>query len=155
MARNFKIGRQSIEPVVLNQYRADYRELCLQPFQPGEKLRPHTLDSDPANGADVRRGHTTSFSDGNHNNSEKYKFTDLLGPVVPAVPGLNQLILALSHHLPDFPRQGRRMIWNPILDGPFDPAAMYLLPVTDFIHARRIQHLDILQRIPVHNNQIG
>ena len=53
------------------------------------------------------------------------------------------------------PKERRAVIGNAILDRPLDAAGAHRLAVTDRLGARRIQHLEVLERVPVHHDQVG
>src|SRR5712692_275213 len=62
---------------------------------------------------------------------------------------------SLRYHLLNLSHQSRTVIRNPVLDRPFDSAGVRGLAVFDLIHARRIEHLQVLERISVHHDQVS
>src|SRR3954470_17596193 len=61
----------------------------------------------------------------------------------------------LRNHVLHLFHQSWAMVRNPVLDGPLDAAGANRLPVLDLIYARGIEHLEVLERIAVHDDQIG
>src|SRR2546425_4770255 len=61
----------------------------------------------------------------------------------------------LSYHLLDLSHQSRPVIGDTVLDRPLDSAGVDGLAVSDFVDAGRIKHLQILERIAVHDDEVG
>src|ERR1039458_1756946 len=61
----------------------------------------------------------------------------------------------LRHHLFDARQEFRRMVRDAVFNGPFHAAGVHGLAVADLIHAGRIEHFEILQRVSIYDDQIG
>src|SRR5665811_551686 len=61
----------------------------------------------------------------------------------------------VRHHRLHVRKQCWRVVRDAILDGPLHAARAYDLPVTHVVDARGVEHLQILERIVVHHDQVG
>src|SRR5512135_2463588 len=61
----------------------------------------------------------------------------------------------LGYHVLELAHQPGHVIGDAVLDGPLHPAGVDGLAVLHHVHPGRVEHLEVLERVAVHDDQVG